>query len=86
MRGPGSVLYGTGAFSGVINVVTRPHDAPARGYEVGGGSRPATKTVGRVRARPPGASANDAGAWTRLSPAAHSSGTEYFFPEYAQRA
>jgi outer membrane receptor for ferrienterochelin and colicins len=28
VRGPGSVLYGTGAFAGVINVVTRPKDSP----------------------------------------------------------
>lgn len=28
VRGPGSLLYGTGAFSGVINLVTRPVDAP----------------------------------------------------------
>lgn len=28
VRGPGSLLYGTGAFSGVINLVTRPRDEP----------------------------------------------------------
>src|SRR5262249_7560352 len=26
VRGPGSLLYGTGAFSGVVNLVTRPTD------------------------------------------------------------
>ena len=26
VRGPGSVLYGTGAFVGVVNLVTRPHE------------------------------------------------------------
>ena len=31
VRGPGSVLYGTNAFSGVINVVTRQRDVRARG-------------------------------------------------------
>lgn len=29
VRGPGSLLYGTGAFSGVVNLVTRPTDAPS---------------------------------------------------------
>jgi outer membrane receptor protein involved in Fe transport len=29
VRGPGSLLYGTGAFSGVINLVTRPRDEPS---------------------------------------------------------
>ena len=28
MRGPGSLLYGTGAFSGVVNLVARPQDEP----------------------------------------------------------
>ena len=28
VRGPGSLLYGTGAFSGVVNLVTRPRDEP----------------------------------------------------------
>ena len=34
VRGPGSVLYGTSAFSGVINLVTRPGDG-RRGSEMG---------------------------------------------------
>jgi outer membrane receptor protein involved in Fe transport len=28
VRGPGSLLYGTGAFSGVVNLVTRPREEP----------------------------------------------------------
>jgi outer membrane receptor for ferrienterochelin and colicin len=28
VRGPGSLLYGTGAFSGVVNLVTRPREQP----------------------------------------------------------
>ena len=28
VRGPGSVLYGTSAFSGVVNLVTRARDVP----------------------------------------------------------
>lgn len=31
VRGPGSLLYGTGAFSGVINVVPRARDNPTQG-------------------------------------------------------
>jgi len=31
IRGPGSALYGTGAFFGVINLVTRDRDAPTHG-------------------------------------------------------
>lgn len=30
VRGPGSLLYGAGAFSGVINLVTRPRDEPTQ--------------------------------------------------------
>ena len=29
VRGPGSLLYGTGAFSGVVNLVTRPREEPS---------------------------------------------------------
>ncbi len=79
VRGPGSVLYGTGAVSGVINVVTRPHDAQT-GYEVGASTADGTVARGRVRA------AYDfgggAGAWTSLQ-ASHSSGNGYSLPEYA---
>jgi outer membrane receptor protein involved in Fe transport len=32
VRGPGSLLYGTGAFSGVVNLVTRPRDAPTSAH------------------------------------------------------
>ena len=78
VRGPGSVLYGTGAVSGVINIVTRQHDAPA-GYEVGGST--ADGTVGRVRARAAYDLGNGAGFWISAS-ASHSSGNAYSFAEY----
>ena len=32
VRGPGSLLYGTGALSGVVNLVTRPRDEPSSGH------------------------------------------------------
>jgi outer membrane receptor protein involved in Fe transport len=79
VRGPGSVLYGTGAFSGVINVVTRPHDA-ANGYEVGVST--ADGTVGRARVRASYDLGGGAGVWTSFA-AGHSSGNAYTFPEYA---
>ncbi len=79
VRGPGSVLYGTGAVSGVINVVTRPHDAET-GYEVGASAADGAVARGRVRA------AYDfgggAGMWTSVQ-ASHSSGSSYDLPAYA---
>jgi outer membrane receptor protein involved in Fe transport len=79
IRGPGSVLYGTGAVSGVINIVTRPHDGQT-GYEVGGST--ADGTVGRVRARAAYDFGNGSGMWISAA-ASHSSGNSYYFPEYA---
>jgi len=79
IRGPGSVLYGTGAVSGVINIVTRPHDGQT-GYEVGGST--ADGTVGRVRVRAAYDFGNGAGMWISAA-ASHSSGNAYYFPEYA---
>lgn len=79
VRGPGSVLYGTGAISGVINIVTRPHDAET-GYEVGAST--ADGTVGRGRARAAYDFGGGAGMWTSVQ-ASHSSGNSYYLPEYA---
>src|SRR6185369_16450932 len=36
VRGPGSLLYGTGAFSGVINLVPRAKDEPSSVHVAGG--------------------------------------------------
>jgi outer membrane receptor protein involved in Fe transport len=79
VRGPGSVLYGTGAVSGVINIVTRPHDAQT-GYEVGAST--ADGTVGRGRVRAAYDFGGGAGMWTSVQ-ASHSSGNAYSFPQYA---
>jgi len=49
VRGPGSVLYGTGALFGVINVVTR-HPAPGAHVEAGGVIGTLDSTTGRVSA------------------------------------
>jgi outer membrane receptor protein involved in Fe transport len=79
VRGPGSVLYGTGAVSGVINIVTRPHDAQT-GYEVGAST--ADGTVGRARIRAAYDLGGGAGVWTSFQ-ASHSSGNSYYLPQYA---
>ena len=59
IRGPGSVLYGDGAFAGVINIVTKEPPRGLRGEAWGqGGSRRSRE--GRVLA---GAGSDDAGVW-----------------------
>lgn len=64
VRGPGSLLYGTGAFSGVVNLVLRGRDAPP-GVHVSAG----TYDDGVTRARA-GFHVNfgrDAGVWASVS-------------------
>jgi outer membrane receptor protein involved in Fe transport len=78
VRGPGSVLYGTGAFSGVINLVTLGADAPD-GREVG--VSVADEGVARARARITHHFAKNIGVWTSVS-AGRSAGNDYFFPEW----
>jgi outer membrane receptor protein involved in Fe transport len=79
VRGPGSVLYGTSAFSGVINVVTRGRDTPPGG-EVG--ASVVENGVARARARATVRLGKDAGVWTSIS-GGHSRGRTFFIPEYA---
>jgi outer membrane receptor protein involved in Fe transport len=76
VRGPGSVLYGTNAFSGVINVVTRK--PTLRGGEVGVSAVENGVARGRVRANVP--LGKDSGLWTSAS-VAHGSGRNIYFPE-----
>jgi outer membrane receptor protein involved in Fe transport len=78
VRGPGSVLYGTSAFSGVINLVTRGLDAPS-GTEVG--ISVAADGVARARARLSQRLGADAGFWASVA-AGRSEGRNFFFPEY----
>lgn len=66
VRGPGSLLYGTGAFSGVINLVTRAHDEPSR-VEVSAGTY--DNSVARGRARLHYNVRRDAGVWASVSAA-----------------
>jgi outer membrane receptor for ferrienterochelin and colicins len=72
VRGPGSVLYGTGAVSGVVNLVHRPRDEPDS-VEVSVSSY--DNSVARVRGSFKTSLAPDAGVWASVS-AARSDGRE----------
>ena len=78
VRGPGSVLYGTSAFSGVINIVPRGRDVPD-GVEVGVSAAEYGMARGRVRVTKH--FDEHSGAWTSFA-GGHSSGRELFFPDY----
>lgn len=78
VRGPGSVLYGTGAFFGVINLVTRSRQVRTHA-ELAGGT--ALDGVGRARATGVVKLGEDAGAWTSVS-IARGAGRDFYFPEY----
>lgn len=82
VRGPGSVVYGTNAFSGVINLVSRYRDEKP-GMEAGIST--ADYGVGRARFRAQAKLGKDSGIWTSVS-GAHSVGREFFFPEFADPA
>lgn len=79
VRGPGSVLYGTGAFSGVINLVSHPRDTPD-GREVG--VSVAGDGVARGRIRYTQHFGKDAGVSTSVA-AAHGEGRDFFVPDFA---
>ena len=78
VRGPGSVLYGTNAFSGVINVVSRS-DAPPG---VSAGASTNMNGVARARVRGDAKFGKDAGAWASVA-VADGGGRDFRFPEYA---
>jgi outer membrane receptor protein involved in Fe transport len=77
VRGPGSVLYGTSAFFGVVNVVTR-----------GRGEKPRTEVslssvqegVMRGRASHGGTFGRDGGYWLSVS-GAQGQGRDWYYPE-----
>lgn len=77
VRGPGSVLYGTNAFSGVINLVTR-YNREDTHTEVGISAVDAGVLRGRVRSQ--ASLGKDAGIWASAS-SAHGAGRDFFFPE-----
>jgi outer membrane receptor for ferrienterochelin and colicin len=78
VRGPGSVLYGTNAFSGVINLVTRGVEGKTSG-EVGIGT--SDYGVGRGRARYNVKLGRDASFWMSIA-AAKAAGRDFYFPEF----
>ncbi|RYZ04069.1 MAG: TonB-dependent receptor [Myxococcales bacterium] len=78
VRGPGSVLYGTSAFSGVVNLVTRSRDVPTS-REVGVSA--AGDGVMRARARVTQRFGKNSGVWASVA-GGQSSGRDFFFPEY----
>ena len=79
VRGPGSVLYGSSAFFGVINLVTRSRNQPTHGeaqvstFEYGLGHGRAT---GVVRLSP------DAGFWATVSGVQGGSTRDIYYREY----
>jgi outer membrane receptor for ferrienterochelin and colicin len=76
VRGPGAVLYGTNAFSGVVNLVTRK--PTSRGGEVGLSTVENGVARGRVRANLP--LGPSSGLWTSAS-VARGQGRNFYFPE-----
>lgn len=78
VRGPGSVVYGTSAFSGVVNLVTR-YKGVASGRELG--ASVAGDGVVRGRARVTQRFGDQSGFWLSAA-AGHSEGRDFFFPEY----
>lgn len=78
VRGPGSILYGTGAFSGVINLVMAGRDTPD-GREVG--VSVSDEGVARARARVTQHFSKDSGVWTSVA-FGHSAGRDIYIPEY----
>jgi outer membrane receptor protein involved in Fe transport len=82
IRGPGSVVYGTGAFFGVINLITRGRTAPTHtelGLSASGNNLGTARAMQQVRFSP------DSGVWTSVA-GAYGSGRDYFFKEFASDA
>ena len=77
IRGAGSVIYGNGAFFGVINLVTRPKEEPTHG-ELGVST---ALGAGRARVSAVWHASKDAGVWLSLS-GAKSPGIDHYYPEY----
>jgi outer membrane receptor protein involved in Fe transport len=77
VRGPGSVLYGTNALSGVINVVSRS-DAPPG---VSAGISTNQNGVARARVRGDIKLGKDAGGWASVA-VARGNGRDFRFPEF----
>jgi outer membrane receptor protein involved in Fe transport len=81
VRGPGSALYGTNAFFGVLNVVTRDRDTllPPHVSVATDAQRMARARVGAGHRF-----SRDAGLWFSTS-AVYAQGEDFFFPEFEPR-
>lgn len=77
VRGAGSVVYGNGAFFGVINLVTRSQQEPTH-VEVAVST---ALTAGRVRSTAVWHATDDSGLWFSVS-GAKSAGIDRYYPEY----
>ncbi|HEY0466251.1 MAG TPA: TonB-dependent receptor, partial [Polyangiaceae bacterium] len=77
VRGPGSVLYGTNALSGVINVVSQNNAEPG----VSAGISTNQSGVARARVRGDVKLGKDAGAWASVA-LGRGNGRQFYFPEY----
>lgn len=78
VRGPGSALYGTGAFFGVINVVTHGRDQNNR-LEIGASAVEYSMQRGRVMAYH--RLGKDSGVWASVS-GGRGAGRDFYFQEY----
>jgi len=78
VRGPGSVLYGTNALSGVINVVSVNDAKPG----VSAGISTNQSGVARARVRGDLKLGKDAGAWASVA-LGRGNGRQFYFPEFA---
>jgi outer membrane receptor protein involved in Fe transport len=78
VRGPGSALYGTGAFSGVINIVSRRDLPPG----VRAGVSTNLDGVARARVRGDARLGQESGVWASAA-IARSQGRDFYFPDFA---
>ncbi len=78
IRGPGSVLYGTGAFSGVINLVTRRENRTGGEVEFSASGKGVAHSRGRVDLK----LGRDAGMWMSIG-GTKATGGDYYFKEFA---
>ncbi|CAN99330.1 probable tonb-dependent receptor signal peptide protein [Sorangium cellulosum So ce56] len=76
VRGPGSLLYGTGAFVGVINIVTKGRPT-SFGAGVGVGAAQHGFIRGRAQAQVP--FGRDSGMWLSVA-GGHGQGRDYYLP------
>ncbi|MFI5297799.1 MAG: TonB-dependent receptor domain-containing protein [Polyangiales bacterium] len=80
IRGPGSVVYGTGAFFAVINLVTRDRTAPTH---VEAGISGGDSSVMRGRVHGTWRIGEDAGVWASVSAAYSRTGSDVVIPALA---